>query len=390
MATGGIERGLLVLGVFALLGGGSAEAQRCGGGPPRPAPPETVQIRYGFELEMAARPVDGLALSPADADAVACVDASIAEGWRAFSMLDEATALQRLEEARRLAERSASVPAMGRWLAEVELLTAVVATSRSGEGWQRLARQALKHMASLDPRRVVRAAEAPPQLVELAEQARRAVRAAPEGAFRVEANAEGAVVFVNSERVGALPRTLRLPAGRHHVRVLAPGHLPYGAFIDVEAGEGLPMRVTLSPTPREVIRSALRDATSPLQVQAAIAATQVQVLWVETEGRRAAAVRCTGLGCGEPVRAEGDDALERVVQDAGPGEDPLAWAPERAWLQTPEPPPPTPPRPWYRRWGVWAAAATAVVIGAGAAAAALRPSRSQRFEATIDFGDLAP
>jgi hypothetical protein len=314
------------------------------------------------------------------------VEALIAEARAHAGRLDEGAALATLERARRIAEEHADVPGASRWLAEVELTSALVAEQADRPA---LADQGFRRAASLDPARVVRAAEAAPNTTNRARELALAGATAPASLFVVEVDAPGATVELAGRVIGEAPVEVRAPAGRHVLRVSAPGHLAWGRTIDLIEGRRAPMRVHLGPTEAERARRAWESADTFERARASRPAG-TELWWVEARGERALLVRCDDAGCAAPMRLRIGEwpelsPIERAL-------DRSALADARDWIAaTPEPdvvPPPPPPRPWYRRWPVWTAVAAGVIAGAVGLGVGLRPEPEQRLRVRIDPSDL--
>ncbi|HJL24569.1 MAG TPA: PEGA domain-containing protein, partial [Polyangiaceae bacterium LLY-WYZ-15_(1-7)] len=272
--------------------------------------------------------------------ALRAVEERVAEARRAAGQLAEGEALTLLTEARREAEAHADVPGAARWLAEVEAVLGVVAAQA---GLRALSDEAFRRVATLDPSRVIRAAEAAPAIVERASALATRVATGPVGAQRVECDAPGARVFLDGRLVGPAPASFEAPVGRHLVRVEAPGRRPWGAAFDLLEGARAPMEVRLAPTEGARRRGALARAAGPREAARALAPGQT--LWWLEAGRgprdRALLVRCDAEGCAGPARLEGEGWGEPEGRvEAG------ALAAARRWRDAlPNERPPPPPRP---------------------------------------------
>lgn len=313
------------------------------------------------------------------------VEAFLAEARAHAARLDEGAALAVLERARRLAEEHADVPRAARWLAEVELAIGLVATQASRRA---LADQAFRRAASLDPDRIVRAAEAAPAVAAHARELALGVATSPESLFVVEVDAPNAIVELAGRVVGEAPIEVRAPAGRHVLRVSAPGHRAWGRALDLFEGRRAPVTIHLAPTEAERARRAWVDARTFEEARAALPPA-TELWWVEARGERALFVRCDAHACSEPQRL-----VRELPETLPPMETSPSLVSARVWLAQDEPtelpPPPPPRRPWFRRWPVW----TGIVLGVAAAAVgigiAARPEPEQRLRVRIDPGDTAP
>lgn len=315
------------------------------------------------------------------------VEALIAEARAHAGRLDEGEALATLERARRLAEELADVPGASRWLAEVELTAALVAVQ---SGRAALADQGFRRAASLDPARVVRAAEAAPAIASRARTLALAGATAPASLFVVEVDAPGATVELAGRVIGEAPIEVRAPAGRHVIRVSAPGHLAWGRAVDLIEGRRAPMRVHLGPTNAERARRAWERA-STFEEARATRPPGTELWWVEARGERALLVRCDDTGCATPMRLELGEWPEELAPIA-PEISTRTLADARDWIASSRAPdvvpPPPPPRAWYRRWPVWTAVAVGVIAGAVGLGVGLRPEPEQRLRVRIDPSDL--
>ena len=311
------------------------------------------------------------------------LESSIGEARGAAADLDDERALALLVEARALAERAASIPGAARYLAEVEVTLGVVAAQA---GLANLADEALRRAVMFDPERVLRAAEAAPALVARSVALSRAVAVAPQGTFRLEADAPAARAFLDDRPLGALPARVEAGVGRHLLRVEAPGRRPWGAVIDVLEGERNPISVALAPTARERRRRQLAAADTPAAAHAALAEAE-ELLWLEAQADgRALAVRCDARGCASPALLREGDALAPAPILAVADPD-ATYADARAWLLGPDPQE-TLRRQRRRRWS---GALSAAIVGVAAIAAlawAARPEPDPQLVLTVDLGDV--
>ncbi|MFT5353877.1 MAG: hypothetical protein ACI9KE_001077 [Polyangiales bacterium] len=326
-----------------------------------------------------------LALDASRVALVRTLGEAIAAAWEHLGQLEQGQAITRLAHARAQAEANADLPGIASWIAELEAMTAVTAAQIPGRSWAQLTDQSLERMASLDGDRVLRPAEAPPQLVARADAARQRVRAAPQAFFELSTNAEGALLFIDDELVGALPRRVEVGAGRHLLRLTAPEHASFGQVIDFGAGERADMRVRLSRYPHATRREAVENAATLAEARSLLEPGD-RLAWVEVENDRNIVVSCTESACSPPQRNEG---VITAVDSSVMGEEDfrVAWLDAKSWLVWVEPPAPE-RRRWYQHWGVWAGIGTAVIVGITASARALRPEPETRFQTTINFDDL--
>ncbi|MCA9601509.1 MAG: PEGA domain-containing protein, partial [Myxococcales bacterium] len=221
------------------------------------------------------------------------VEGRLREARAALARLDEAAALRTLAEGIRLAEELADVPGTAGWLAELELQLGLAAAQ---SGLDAVARDAFRRAVGFDPERRVEAAEAPPSVLEMAEAISRARRTTPYGSFDVTSSAPGARVFVDDVDAGLLPARVRVPVGRHLLRVEAPLHVTFGTVIDVFEGDRAPIAVPLAESLDVGAVDALLEAAANARfggmVEASMdlgrsAGLDVAVRTIETHGSRA-------------------------------------------------------------------------------------------------------
>jgi hypothetical protein len=278
----------------------------------------------------------------------------------------EGRALASLAEAVRRAELRADVPGAAAWIAEVYTAMGITAAQA---GLDDLMEASLSKAATLDSTRGVRAAEAPPTVVERAASILAAVATRPLGSFEVTSASEGARAFLDDQEVGELPRIIRAPVGTHVLRVEGPGQRPWGAVIDVLEGRRPAIEIALAPDP--LVAAARRlvaasHAADFVEVEANRARLGVEAAWVVEVGDgpldRALLVRCEEGGCDRPRRLELDEVLPRpasLAPEAVVGH--LAAA--REWVgEIPVVPPPREPE-WWEQWYVWAGAGALLVGG---------------------------
>ena len=319
------------------------------------------------------------------------VESMLVEARRATASLSEGAALAVLARAERIVTDHVDVPGATAWLAEV--YTAIGITAAQA-GATQLMEDALSKAATLDRTRGVRAAEAPPEVVERAEAIASAVLTRETGSFEVRTSAPDARVFLDDEEIGPAPRVVRAPVGRHVLRVTAPGYLPWGRAIEVHEGRRAPIDVALSPDP--IVREAralasAAHAVDPERIRAALSELPgLSASWVIHVGaaprERALFLACSSMGCAEPRRLEVDEVpivIPRGTAAAPHVRDAIESG--RVWVH--EPPPPTlPPEELslWQRWWVWAG--VLVVVGAAVSAAIVltRPESEQRRRFVID------
>jgi hypothetical protein len=320
------------------------------------------------------------------------IEAALGVARRMQAALEEAEALRALAAASGRARGLLDVPGAAAWLAETEVVTAIVAAQR---GDVTLAEASLRRALALAPDRALQEGEAPPELVArslalMREEVRRArLEVRVEGTAAAEA--AGAEVFVDDRSLGPLPRELELPAGLHVIRIEARGHRPYARLVDLAPGSRAPMVVALAPSAANDAAAALDDAVTrgaPDAVAAALARMvaaggRTRDVWLVYVGTgpldRAVLVRCGPGHCDGPRRIDDTTVLAIDVTQTSADVDAVradeALARARAWIDE-APIAVVPPEPsLLEAWWLWTAVGVAVV-GAGVAigVAATQPS----------------
>lgn len=317
-------------------------------------------------------------------DALARTERALADAREAMQTLDEARASALLASAHREVTNALALPGTVAWAAEVELALGRLA-AQAGE--PALARASFERAFLLAPARALGAAEAPPDVVAMAEDVMRSVRARPTGRFEIDVAWRGrALVYVDDQLVGAAPRTIEARVGTHVLRVEAEGARSYVARIDVLAGARPPMAITLSPTPAVSAIEAGRAAFArgdERAMHAALASLsealgEPVVAWLVEGGGgpydRAIVTPCDAERCTGPMRLETDTresplpALEAAPVLPRARARALAWRDEviAADVETPTPP----SDPWAEGWP-WALVGTGAAIVVGAAIAGI-------------------
>lgn len=312
------------------------------------------------------------AFSPARLRALAGVAAALDEARGAAAGLDERGALRTLHRAERAIDLLLDLPGSARWYAEVQV--AVAETAAQAGQWS-LAKAALLRALSVDPERRIAVGEGRPRLVAQSAVARRALRSGPRGTFRVQSGLRGAVLSVDDARVGPLPQTVDITVGAHILRVLAPGHLAWGAVVEVAEGARPPLRVVLTPSPRmaaaQVAERVAASGSLPRTLAAlAEGSLPARVVAIGARGARAVVLDCDARGsCRGPVEVVGDrgeapgpipdDAprlTERSLRRAGRFLSAPRWTGPRAEPHE---------APLWERWEFWGVVAlgAAAVVG---------------------------
>ncbi|MFO0683510.1 MAG: PEGA domain-containing protein [Sandaracinus sp.] len=307
------------------------------------------------------------------------------EGAReAMQTLDEARASALLASAHREVTSALALPGAVAWAAEVELALGRLA-AQAGE--RSLARASFERAFVLAPARALGAAEAPPDVVAMAEEVLRSVRARPNGRIPLEVVwPSRALVYLDDQLVGAAPRPIDARVGSHVLRIEAEGAESYVARIDVLAGARPAMTVALSPTPAvdAIERGHAAFARGDDEaLRAAIAVLGASVgepvrVWLVEGGsgpfERALVTPCDAERCTGPMRLETDTRESPLAAlEAGPvrsraRREALAWRDEVIVADV-EPPPP-PYDPWAEGWP-WALVGTGAALVVGAAIAGI-------------------
>jgi hypothetical protein len=325
-------------------------------------------------------------IAPDRVDVFAEVESMLSAAQRELAALRDHRALAILASAARIADDHADVPGAAGWIAEVQ--TAIgIAAAQAGE--VALMEVAFTRAALMDPSRGVRAAEAPSHVVERAAAIARDVATRPTGSFEVRAGAAIVAprVFLNDREVGPAPQLVRAPVGAHVLRVVAPGHRPWGRVVQVLEGRRAPVTVELSPDPllveaRRLERAAgLDDAAA---MTSAVGRLGLEGAWVLEIGGgerdRALLTICDSTGCARTRRLEVDEipiVVPRSLASLAPASFGGPLSAHRAWLVDPAPTVLPPPLPrWWERWYVWVAAGVVLaggILGGVILAEELRP-----------------
>lgn len=344
--------------------------------------------------------------APARLQTLGELDALLSRAQAEAAALDERAALSSLALASRVGAQLLDLPGIAAWQAEIEMRTGLVAAQA---GRPRLADAALRRAASLDLERRLMAAEATPQVVELANAIWQQTRSAAEGRIRLSVDVPDAQVFLDDVPVGSAPLTLSARVGRHILRVEAPGCLAYGTFLELMEGERPAVHIVLPPDPAMESARSMQAAAAAGRIadivpalarltRATVAApgttgtAERRILLVQVGRRddRALIARCTGSGCEPVVALQGRRPAATTA--AAPGGLRLASAATAAWLD--ESSPPEPPPAASDRWPGWVVWGGAVVATAAAATLTALVSQAQEepsreLTLVIDPGDAA-
>ena len=205
--------------------------------------------------------------------------------------------------------------------------------------------------ATVAPARRLDPARFSPTVVETFQRAVEAVAEQPPATLSLVVPA-GCLQWIDA-RLATNIEGETLARGEHYVRVVCPGHEPFGARVEVAAGgASVRPRLTVStPMSRDEVAAEVRARGADAGIYAR--ATAGQTLVVGVIGADGATGDQVVVGLDEP--AEAVEAVTRLY-DAAATRDELVAAPSPA----------SPARaPWHRRpwvWGVAGAALTAAVL----------------------------
>lgn len=253
---------------------------------------------------LAREPLEGA--SPRDLETLDAVERALTAARTHAAELDERAALADVARAQRHASALVGMPAGRVFLAEVEIAVALVAWQL---GNRPLAEASLARAVSLDPRRRLRAADADPDLVALADAILAAQERRPRASLVITSGLP-ASVYVDDVLVGATPARLDVRTGVHVVRIVAPLHAPYAALVAVE--RDLSLDVALSPRPAALLVAELEGALDEGDLTRAVhlceRLAQEGLTLRAAYGRAGEAVLCDARGCTLPAETLDADA----------------------------------------------------------------------------------
>jgi tetratricopeptide (TPR) repeat protein len=327
-----------------VIAGGSAEAREA----ERARVEAWLAERGVHAIELAgAEPASDL-VPERELAVLAAAERALLEARELSARFEQGRALVVLAQAEEALRAALELPLAHAFLAELHVQMALLA---AGLGERRLAETALEHAATLDPQRSLQAAEAPPDVLELARSIERRRDGAARSRTPVEVTPPGAEIVLDGAVLGRAPLALDAPPGRHALSVRAAGHVPYAALVELGAGERAPLRIRLAQTDREAARRALLaalDQPDEARAQAsALAALGADVVWLfelAPGGARATAHECDRSGCRLRGELRGP-AGEAIAHDA----------------------PRTRERPAWQRWPFWLGVSASVAAGAALA-----------------------
>jgi tetratricopeptide (TPR) repeat protein len=332
----------------------------------------------GSALRPVAQPGDEPIAAEVDAEKLAVLsqaEEALREAHELSAQLREAAALRVLGQAEETLLGALEVPGVHAFLAEVYVQLGLCAAQLGEMG---LFETAFSRALSLDPRRRLEAAEAPPNLVARARELGQAQDVALPSELSLLAEPAAARGWLDGVALDTAESAVRVRPGIHVLVVRAAGHAPYATLLKLEPGRRAPLRLVLAPRAVDQARSRLQAATAlkralPL-AQALARASAAPVLLFEpsrTPAERALVHRCEAEQCtlllGQP---HGTGASEHFAGE------PAAYA----WLNAKavnEEPSPAPARPLWKRWPVWTGVALVVIAGVTAAVWATRPAPVQ-------------
>ena len=302
------------------------------------------------------------------------IEAALLDARELTARFDEAGALSVLHAARERLTRSLDLPFAHAWLAELQVQEGLHAAQLGQWG---LSETALSRAASLDPRRVLQAAEAPPAVIELAMAIARARADQSPSRARVLSEPEQAQVWLDGQQLGTTPANLEVAPGVHVLVVRAAGHVPYARLLELPPGQRPPIEISLAPTRTEQARRALVAArTRPAAALDAARTLSRQLgspVWLfraeSASGATGAALRCADGDCRvaallntqSPTRPHGSDNATIVQRQ----------------------------KRWWKRWPMWLAVTVAVAGGAATIAVTGRDSSPRQERVlTVDPGTL--
>jgi hypothetical protein len=318
----------------------------------------------------------GPEVAPEQLEVLVQAERALREARELNAQLREAAALRVLAGAEETLLGALEVPGVHAFLAEVYVQLGLCAAQLGEMG---LFDTAFARALSLDPRRRVEAAEAPPALVTRARELGQAQDVALASELKVLAEPAAARSWLDGALLETGESPARVRAGFHVLVVRAAGHAPYATLLKLEPGRRAPLRVVLAPKAAEQARRALETSSAlaraaPL-AQAMARAGEGPVLLFEpsrSAPERALVHRCEAHGCSVLMgRAHGSDVPAHFAAEHAA----YAWLNAKAVHDDA-----APARPLWKRWPVWTGVALVVIAGVTAAVWATRPApvREQR------------
>ncbi len=134
----------------------------------------------------------------------------------------------------------------------------------SGDNEQGL--DAFRLVAMFDRRKVLDPKMFPPSMIEMFNRARASVTTAPVGMVQMKSNPPAAEVYLNGVYKGVTPLNLvKIPEGKHFIRVEMDGYLPWGKVVDFYATHEARVEATLRPSKDlEQFKKRTKNLTSDL------------------------------------------------------------------------------------------------------------------------------
>jgi hypothetical protein len=327
------------------------------------------------------------------------IETLLASAREQAAALLEDQALSSLAEAAGIGQQLGDVPGAAAWNAEIQLQLGITAAQA---GLDELAETAFRMAATLDRSRRLLEAEAAPLVVERYERVAREVAMAPRGQLQVRVMAKDALVYLDDAPQGAAPVRIQAPVGRHLLRVEAPGHRAYGAFIDLLEGQRSPLTVQPSPEPAleqaRLLATAGKVGDYPALARAldslrgaGAGPRSVWVLEVASRTHKALLVRCDAGGCGASVRLTSPELPELSSPAPHASLTREALARDRAWLgqKQLEKSDRAQATPLWRRWYLWGSVVAVIATGS-VLALALNANRTPaaRLRVVVQPGDV--
>jgi hypothetical protein len=325
-------------------------------------------------------------VAPAALEVLTQTERALLEARELSAELREAAALRVLAQAEEQLLAALEVPGAHAFLAEVYVQLGLCAAQLGEMG---LFDTALSRALSLDPRRRLEAAEAPPALTARARALGQALDLMAPSELRITDLPEGARSWLDGMAVEASASATRVRAGTHVLVVRAPGHAPYATLLKLEPGPRAPLQVALAPLALEQARRTLagEHALAPAlpRASALARAAQQTVLLIEPSSGNARALvyRCESQGCALWLGRE--QGVQRARHFEAPGAA-YTWLNAKAVRDEP-----SPTRPAWKRWPLWTGVALAVVAATTAAIWATRdPPVHERRALELDPSPLPP
>lgn len=279
---------------------------------------------------------------------------SLRRGIEAYHNFKYDVAHDELQRALQEAQQTGAAGLTSSELTDIYIYSALVASQR---GDSTITWDNFIAAAAIDPTRRLDPVRFPPRVIESYQRALDAVAAAERSDVTVQVDAHCAVLF--DARPARPMEAIRVARGPHYLRVICPGHAPYGARLNVSDPSPVikpALDAPLPPTLDRVIDLALeRGGRTVIFAHVTVSrgaepTLTMQLVDVETRQEKSRIF--------SSVRADSRAATD--IRRALQGLIDAVIAPPRNRLVTP-----SAPAPWYRKpwvWGVAGAAVTAAVL----------------------------